>query len=176
MDDNSLTMHYSLHNAAKHAIAMTSLSIRELVVSHPTTFFIHVYPGAVKMGIMREFGTVTRVAMNAMFTLSKPWMVPLTESGDRHLYGATNSRFPPRASNGAGEAAPGADGIDDSGACLLHWDGTNVENQKVSEEFRKNKTGKLVWEHTVGVFEVDLRPRQRPVEDMVWQSLITFSA
>lgn len=153
LDDLSLKTHYSLRNAAKHAITMTTLSMQELAAAHPATSFIHAYPGAVKTGIMREFGAVTRVAMSAMFVLAKPWMVPLTESGDRHLYAATSPRFPPRAANGVGDAAPGADRIKGSGAYLLHWDGTNVGNQKVLEEFRKNQTGKLVWEHTVGVVE-----------------------
>lgn len=153
LDDLSLKTHYSLRNAAKHAITMTTLSMQELAASHPTTSFIHAYPGVVKTGIMREFGAVTRAAMNAMFVLAKPWMVPLTESGDRHLYAATSPRFPPSASDGAGDAAPGADGVKGSGAYLLHWDGSNAGNQKVLEEFRKNRTGKLVWEHTVGVFE-----------------------
>lgn len=153
LDDLSLKTTYSLRNAAKHAITMTSLSMRELAVSHPEVSFVHAYPGIVKTGIMREFGTITRVAMSAMFVLAKPWMVPLNESGDRHLYAATSPRFPPRASNGGGDVAPGADGAKGSGAYRLDWDGSTTENQKVLQDYRKNETGKLVWEHTVGVFE-----------------------
>lgn len=153
LDDLSLKTQYSLRNAAKHAITMTSLSMQELAASHPATSFIHAYPGAVKTGITREFGPVARVAINAMMALAKPLMVPLSESGERHLYAATSPRFPPRGLSGAAGAASGADGTAGSGAYLLHWDGSTVGNQKVLQEFRKNETGKLVWTHTTGVFE-----------------------
>lgn len=153
LDDLSLQTTYSLKNAAKHAITMTSLSMQELAASHPEVSFVHAYPGLVKTGLMREFGTVTRIAMNAMLVLAKPWLVPLDESGDRHLYAATSPRFPPRASNGDNDVAPGADGSKGSGSYLLHWDGSTVGNQKLLQDYRKNETGKLVWEHTVGVFE-----------------------
>jgi NAD(P)-dependent dehydrogenase (short-subunit alcohol dehydrogenase family) len=152
LDDLSLKTTYSLKNAAKHAITMTSLSMQELAASHPEVSFVHAYPGLVKTGFMREFGTVTRIAMNAMLVLAKPWLVPLNESGDRHLYAATSPRFPPRASTGGNDVAPGADGSKGSGSYLLHWDGSIAGNQ-VLQDYRKNETGKLVWEHTVGVFE-----------------------
>lgn len=153
LDDLSLKTTYSLRNAAKHAITMTSLSMQELAASHPEVSFVHAYPGVVKTGLMRGFGTVTRVAMNAMLVLAKPWLVPLNESGDRHLYAATSPRFPPRLSTGGDDVAPGADGVKGSGAYLLNWDASAVGNQKVLQEYRQNETGKIVWEHTVGVFE-----------------------
>lgn len=153
LDDLSLKTNYSIRNCAKHAITMTSLSLQELAASHPATSFVHAYPSAVKTGITREFGTVTRVAINAMMALAKPWMVPLSESGERHLYAATSPRFPPRGLNDVAGAATGANGTNGSGAYLLHWDGSTVGNQKVLQEFRKNETGKLVWRHTTGVFE-----------------------
>ena len=152
-DDLSLKKHYSLRNCAKHAITMTSLSMQELASSYPATSFVHAYPSAVKTGITRELGTVTSVAVQAMLVLAKPWMVPLSESGERHLYAATSPRFSPREISDATSAAIGADGTPGSGAYLLHWDGSTVGNQKVLQEFRKNETGKLVWAHTIGVFE-----------------------
>ncbi|KAJ5125248.1 hypothetical protein N7526_007425 [Penicillium atrosanguineum] len=136
LDDLSLKSTYSLRNAAKHAITMTSLSVQELAASHPEVCFVHAYPGVVNTGLM-----------------PKPWVVPLNESGDRHLYASTSSRFPPRASAGGDDVAPGADGVKGSGAYLLSWDGSTAGNQKVLQDYRKNETGKLVWEHTVGVFE-----------------------
>lgn len=153
LNDLSLKTNYSLRNAARHATAMNSLAMQELAASHPATSFVHAFPGVVKTGIMREFGSVTQAAINAMFVLAKPWMVPLDESGNRHLYAATSPRFPPRAANGVADAAPGADGVKGSGAYLLHWDGSTVANLKGLQEYRKNGTGKLVWEHTEGVFE-----------------------
>lgn len=153
LDDLSLETGYSIRNAAKHAITMTSLSVQELAASHPEVSFVHAYPGVVKTGLMREFGTVTRIALNAMLVLAKPWLVPLNESGDRHLYAATSPRFPPKASTGGEDVASGADGVKGGGAYLLSWDGSAAGNQKVLQDYRQNEIGKLVWEHTVGVFE-----------------------
>ncbi|KAJ5662526.1 uncharacterized protein N7477_010142 [Penicillium maclennaniae] len=153
LDDLSLKSTYSLRNAAKHAITMTSLSMQELAASHPEVSFVHAYPRVVKTGLMRGFGTVTRVAMNAMLVLAKPWLVPLSESGDRHLYAALARGSHRGASTGGGDVVPGADGVKGIGAYLLRWDGSAARNQKLLQEYRQNDTGKLVWEHTVGVFE-----------------------
>ncbi|KAJ6126624.1 hypothetical protein N7523_002236 [Penicillium sp. IBT 18751x] len=121
---------------------MTSVSMQELAATHPEVSFVHAYPGVVKTGLMRGSGTVTRVAMNAMLVLARPWLVPLSESGDRHLYAATSPRFPPRASTGGGDVAPGGDGVKGSGAFFLSWDGSAARNQKVLQEYRQNETGK----------------------------------
>jgi hypothetical protein len=153
LDDLSLQKNYSLRNCAKHAITMTSLSMEQLASMYPATSFVHAYPGAVKTGLMREFGAITRTAMSALLVLARPWMVPLDESGERHLYAATSPRFPPKASKDVEGAAPGSDGIKGSGAYLLHWDGSDNGNKKPLQDLRKNDTGKLVWQHTMGVFE-----------------------
>ncbi len=150
LDDLTLN---SLRNCAKHAITMTSLSMEHLACLYPTTSFVHAYPGLVQTGLMRDFGAITRTAMSALFVLARPWMVPLDESGERHLYAATSPRFPPRASKDVEGAAPGADGAKGSGAYLLHWDGSDNGNRKPLQDLRKNETGKLVWQHTMEVFE-----------------------
>ena len=153
LDDLDLKTHYSLRNCAGHAITMNTLFMQELAATHPSTTFIHAYPGGVKTGIMREFGPVTRAAINALAFLAKPWMVPIEESGQRHLYASTSPKFPPQAAGVTDEVAKGADGQNGSGAYLLTWDGTTTGNQKVLEAARQAKTGKLVWKHTWGIFE-----------------------
>ncbi|KAJ5898824.1 hypothetical protein N7495_003568 [Penicillium taxi] len=152
MDDLSLKRNYSLRNCATHAITMTTLSMTELAESNPKISFVHSYPGVVKTGLARNFGTFTRLGMNAIMVLAKPWMVPLSDSGERHLYAATSSQFPPRAS-GEANAAPGADGTNGSGVYRLSWDGSTAENSSYLQEYRKSETGKLVWKHTLEVFE-----------------------
>lgn len=132
---------------------MNTLSMQELASSHQATSFVHAFPGMVKTGAAREFGIVTRVMIDAVSALARPWMVPLDESGDRHLYAATSPRFPPRASNDISDPAAGADGAIGSGAYLLHWDGSTAGDQKILQNFRQAGTGKLVWEHTMEVFE-----------------------
>ncbi|KAJ6185288.1 hypothetical protein N7519_006589 [Penicillium mononematosum] len=153
LDDLSLKTHFSMSNCARHAITMTSLSMQELAFSHPETSFVHAFPGIVKTGATRDFGIVTRTVINAVSFLARPWMVPLNESGDRHLYAATSPRFIPRASKDIGDTAPGVDGSIGSGAYLLHWDGSTAGDQKVLQDFCQNETGKSVWEHTMSIFE-----------------------
>ncbi|KAJ6015999.1 hypothetical protein N7540_010590 [Penicillium herquei] len=153
LDDLDLKTHYSLRNCSSHAITMNTLFMRELAAAHPATTFIHAYPGGVKTGLMREFGPLTRAAINALAILAKPWMVPLDESGQRHLYASTSPRFPPRASGEGPDAADGADGKQGSGAYLLAWDGSITGNRKILEAADENETGKLVWKHTWGIFQ-----------------------
>ncbi|KAJ5637885.1 hypothetical protein N7490_007764 [Penicillium lividum] len=151
LDDLDLKTHYSLSNCAGHAITMNTLFLQELAAVYPATSFIHAYPRGVKTGIMRDFNPIARVAFNALATLANPWMVPLKESGERHLYASTSSQYPPQAS-GDGDVATGADGKSGSGAYLLNWDGSITGNKKVLEAARQNETGKLVWKHTLGIF------------------------
>ncbi|KAJ6017357.1 hypothetical protein N7451_000736 [Penicillium sp. IBT 35674x] len=151
LDDLDLKTHYSLRNCAGHAITMNSLLMQELAAAHPETSFIHAYPGGVKTGIMREFHPITQLAISALAIFAKPWMVPLDESGERHLYASTSPQYSPQAS-GDGDVAIGADGKTGSGAYLLSWDGSITGNKKVLEAARQNETGKLVWKHTMEIF------------------------
>ena len=153
LDDLPLKAHYSLPNCARHSVTMTTLSMQELASSYPATSFVHTFPGVVKTPAVRGFGTITRTVINAVSILAQPWMVPVDESGDRQLYAATSPRFPARASNDTDDPAPGANGSIGSGAYLVHSDGSTAGNRKILQDFRRNKTGRLVWEHTLEMFE-----------------------
>lgn len=153
MDDLSLKNNFSLRNCARHSITMTSLSLEELAKAHSATSFVHAYPSAVKTGIMRDFGPITRTAIDTLYFFAKPFFVPLEESGERHLYAATSSRFSPRGAQDVADAAPGSDGKKGSGAYLLHWNGIDNGNKKPLQELRKNDSGKTVWKHTLDMFD-----------------------
>lgn len=127
--------------------------MQELASSHPVTSFVHAFPGIVKTGATRDFGVVARAVISVVSVLVRPWTVPLDESGDRHLFAATSPRFLPRAYKGIGDTTSGVDGSIGSGAYLLHWEGSTAGDQKVLQGFRQNETGKLVWKHTMSVFE-----------------------
>lgn len=153
MDDLSLKHTYSLRNCAKHAITMTSLSFTELAAQNQATSFVHAWPGIVKSGLTRDMGVFSRAGLEVAVLLLKPWSFSLKESGERHLYAATSPRFPPLASRATSDAETGTDATSGSGAYLLTCDGSRTGKEKVWQEFRKNETGKEVWEHTKGVFE-----------------------
>ncbi|KAL4733174.1 hypothetical protein BDV11DRAFT_200553 [Aspergillus similis] len=133
-DDLSLKKNYSLANARTHAITMTSLSLTELAQSNPSISFTHSFPGVVKTGVIRELGVFGRMVARAGWTLARPWMVPIEESGDRHLFAAVDQR---------GEAGKPR---------LVGSDSEPRGNWNLLEEFKANKVGEEVWRHTLNVF------------------------
>jgi hypothetical protein len=138
-DDLDLKNTYSLANARTHAITMNSLSLGYLAKANPAVSFIHSFPGGVKTGVMRELGLVTRMALQAAMVLGKPWMVPVEESGERHLYAAAG--------------LPNLKREHESGKLyLVGSDGEARGNQTVLNEYREKKTDEKVWEHTLDVF------------------------
>lgn len=153
LDDLPLKNHYSLRNCANHAVTMNSLVMEELAANHPQTSFIHANPGIIKTNIMREFGPVMQWAVSALMVLARPWVIPLEESGERHLYIAANPRFAPRASTPQSSALSSVNSIEGHGAYLLDWDQSPCGNQKVLQPYRATETGKLILQHTLDLFE-----------------------
>jgi hypothetical protein len=153
LKDLSLKDNYSLRNAANHAITMTSLSMEELAAAHPSTSFIHAFPGIVKTGLARDYNFVMKAAMTAMLTLASHWTVPLKESGERHLYTATSPVFTPKGTVGGSDAAVGSDGVQGSGAYLVGSDSAIVPDQKILHGYREDGTRGAVWQHTLDVFK-----------------------
>lgn len=139
-DDLDLKNTYSLANARTHAITMNSLSLGYLAKANPAVSFIHSFPGGVKTGVMRELGTVTKMALQAVMVLGKPWMVPVEESGERHLYAAAGLPKLKRAGDESGKLY------------LVGSDGEERGNHKVLNEYREKNTDQKVWEHTLDVF------------------------
>lgn len=162
LSDLSLAHSFTLRNCAKHAITMTSLSTEHLAATHRGTSFVHMFPGVVQTGLLRDFGPWARLAVSALAsTLARPWVVPLAECGERHLFVATSPRYP-SCSSGAGsagmggemgDAVVGSNGVAGSGAYLVNWDGRPRGNEKVMREFREKGTPGVVWQHTVEVFD-----------------------
>ncbi|KAL4757595.1 uncharacterized protein BDW70DRAFT_153177 [Aspergillus foveolatus] len=93
------------------------------------------------------------------------WMSP-TESGERHIYLLTSSRYPARNED-AGLVQLDGDGVSDadvirgtdgklgSGVYAVGLDGecVSMETLDFLDTLRKKEMVDLVWEHTVGVFE-----------------------
>ncbi|OGE48571.1 hypothetical protein PENARI_c027G10247 [Penicillium arizonense] len=153
LKDLSLKDNYSLRNCANHAITMTSLSMEELAAAHPSTSFIHTYPGVVKTSLVRDSNFVMKTAMNALFTVAARWTVPFGESGERHLYTATSPSFTPKGTVGGADSAVGSDGVQGSGAYLVGSDSATVADQKILHGYREDGTRGTVWQHTLDVFK-----------------------
>jgi hypothetical protein len=169
LDDLSLKHNYSLGNAATYAITMTSLSLMELAAAHPTTAFVHSMPGGVDTNILRDFNPVVRGLVWGLgkvltsLPVSIPAIVPIDQSGERHVYAATSELFAPRScgTEGAGqpqgvrEGVPvGADGEPGSGAYRLNWDSElQTKKNPLLKEYAADGVADKVWKHTLEVFD-----------------------
>jgi hypothetical protein len=151
--DLSLKNTFSLSRCGAHASLMGNFFLEGMAERHPHTSFVHAYPSGVATGIMRELPG-GRVVSTVLTKLLSPFMVPLEESGERHLFAATNGRFAPKADGQAveGDVAVGSDGIKGSGCYWLNWDGEVFPTNKKFETTRAEGAVDKVVQHTEEVF------------------------
>ncbi|KAJ5860167.1 uncharacterized protein N7529_007477 [Penicillium soppii] len=140
LNDLSLKDNYSLRNAANHAITMTSLSMEELASSHPSTSFVHAYPGLVK--------TSLRVV-----PFAHPHVCYFGRERRETSLCRDQPDLPPRGVKGGNDAALGSDGVQGSGFYLVGADSATVKNQQVLEGYRADGTRQSVWKHTLDIFK-----------------------
>ena len=153
LDDLALKKHYGLRSCINHGSTMNSFAAEELAAANRGTSFVHAHPGIVKTNIAQGFGTVLKVALDVFFlTVARPWTVPLRESGERHVYAATSTSYPPLATPDE-SAVAGSTGVMGSGAYLLRWDGTPCGAADVLQKYRSQDVGKQIWKHSLDVFD-----------------------
>lgn len=144
---------FTLKKASDHAITMTSLVFEELAKQHPSVSFIHTHPGMVKTGFAKEAGLITRLGMQALLVLAKPWMIDITESGERHLYVSTSVVYPARSNDGGveveGDTIKGGSNREiGSGCYLINSRGESIPNSKALEGLRQEGAGLAICRHT----------------------------
>lgn len=154
--DLGLKHTFSLAKCGAHASLMNNFFLEGLASRHPQTSFLHAYPSGVLTGALREMPGSRALVVLAKVLL-RPFMVPLEESGERHLFAATSGRFLPReAGEGAagleGKLALGSDGARGSGCYWVSWDGEVFPSNKKMDNTRKQGAVEKVWEHTEDVF------------------------
>jgi len=159
------------------AATMTTLAFEELAAEHPNISFIHSYPGWVDTDIMNHLfattpGALWGLAQIPRFTvlpvLKKCIFISTQESGDRTLFLATSSRYPPAIdhehSGKLGGWVERPAGVTVARSTVMHegrgngfyrtgWNGEVLKESKMLNEYRQNGTGKVVLEHTLKVFE-----------------------
>lgn len=158
--DLSLTRTFSLARCGAHASLMGDFFLEGMAQRHPQTAFVHAYPSGVATGLLRELpaaGTLTAV----LGTLLSPFMVPIQESGERHLFAATTDRFPPKAigSTREGEVAVGSDGTKGSGCYWSNWNGEVFPANMKLEKTRNQGAVEKVIQHTEDIFASCLRKK-----------------
>ena len=170
-DDLELNTHFSTLSAMTHTATMNTLALAEIASLHPTISCIHAWPGLVVTGAFDRLTDGWYALLRVLFmwlvvpllSLFSPDHVSLQETGERQLFHATSSRYPPAgikvAPNGGVklpeelEVAKGWDSNVGSGCYLLSWNGETTGNAKLLDEYRKRDMGKKIWEHTQEVFK-----------------------
>jgi hypothetical protein len=152
--DLSLKHSFNLKNCGCHASLMGNFFLERMAEQHPHTSFVHSYPSGVATGVMREL-PAGRVLSAVLTPLLKPFMVPLDESGERHLFAATSGRFPPKAEaeGREGDIAAGSDGTKGSGCYWLNWDSEVFPPNKKIQSTRLQGAVEKVMQHTDEVFK-----------------------
>jgi NAD(P)-dependent dehydrogenase (short-subunit alcohol dehydrogenase family) len=147
--DLSVRHNFSLKKAMVHASAMTSLSIAHLANQNPKTSYIHAYPSGVETGVTRElFGRFNDAILFVLGGLFRRFVfVPQVESGERHLFAATEPRYAPKADSAKTDVI-GSDGVKGSGSYLLNWDGDILADTKKAQKLREEGGIDKVWRHT----------------------------
>ena len=151
--DLSLKHNFTLNNCGAHASLMGNFFLEGMAQRHPQTSFIHAYPSGVAPGVMRELPG-GRLLTPGLMTLLRPFLVPIEERGERHLFAATSRRFPPRAEGVGMEAdiAVGSDGSKGSGCYWVSWNGEVFPTNTKLEKTRGEGAVEKVIRHTEEVF------------------------
>lgn len=152
LSDLSLKHTFTLSKCGAHASLMGNFYMEAMAKRHPHTSFIHAYPSGVATGAMRELPG-SRVLTTLLMPLLSPFLVPIEESGERHLFAATSPRFPPKDGVQEGDVAVGSNGAKGSGGYWLNWNGESFPPNKKLEKTRAGDAVEKVVQHTEEVFK-----------------------
>ncbi|KND93381.1 hypothetical protein TOPH_01950 [Tolypocladium ophioglossoides CBS 100239] len=152
--DLSLKHTFSLNKCGAHASLMGDFFLEGMAQRHPHTSFVHTYPSGVATGVMREL-PLGRVLSAVLKPLLSTFLVPVQESGERHLFAATSGRFPPKAEGDGvqGDVAVGSNGTKGSGCYWVSWDGEVFPANEKLEKTRGEDAVVKVVQHTEEVFK-----------------------
>lgn len=152
--DLSLKNNLSLQACGAHASLMGDFFLEGLAQRYPNTSFIHAYPSGVATNVFREIPG-GRLFATLFKPILRPFLVPLDESGERHLFAATSSRYPPKAGNprNDNDIALGSDGAKGSGCYWASWDGEVFPENAKLQRTREEGAVEKVTKHTHEVFQ-----------------------
>ena len=138
--------------------SMLTLSMEALAEQNPAVSFVHGYPGPVQSQLYRDMkGLVKTPLRHTLNFLYRFYHISVAETGQRHVFMSTSSRYPPRVaveSDGVGmgkgvEVARGTDGVTGSGCyCATQpCDEGSANHFELLEKFRDDGTRDKVWRH-----------------------------
>jgi hypothetical protein len=165
LDDLELKKAFSSSSCADHSIVMNDFMTEELAAREPGTSFLHSNPYVVNTGLARELPLWGRLALKVLSPVVSLFGISPDETGARQLFLATSGLYPPAKPAGssalaAGAPVPkglsvlkGADGKVGSGGYIVNWNGDITGKQNILQDYHSKGVGKIVWEHTMGIFE-----------------------
>lgn len=149
--------------ARGHLCSMITLTLEYFAKRAPGVSFVHNYPGFVATPLAKSMKGATGAVMRSVFwftgLISTKEYISLDETGERHCFLATSSRFASKTqgkentlSDGA-EVAVGSDGVVGSGVYIVDevCESGGQEVQKVLNGLRNDGTQKI-WEHLQSEF------------------------
>ncbi|KAL3487613.1 hypothetical protein BJX62DRAFT_253882 [Aspergillus germanicus] len=149
--DLSLKHTFTLNRCGAHTSLMGDFFLEGLAQKFPDTSFVHAYPSGVNTGLLREYPIASVVAS----VIFRPFMLPIEESGERHLFAATSGRFPASAEKKTeGDVVVGSNGTKGTGSYWVSWDGEAFPQNRKLDRVRAEGAVAKVAEHTEGVFRV----------------------
>ncbi|KAJ4294993.1 hypothetical protein N0V90_007001 [Kalmusia sp. IMI 367209] len=148
-----------------HLTSMHTLALESLADQAPTVSFVHDFPGAVLTPLYDEIpglaGFGMRILGKVLWLFSRWMVVPLEESGERHVFLGTSAKYPPGEGDAAGVGL--ADGMETNkttdrlqcGVYSVDWDceGPGQHVIRLLKGLRENGVKEKVWEHTNSEFE-----------------------
>lgn len=140
-----------------HLISLVTLGLEAIWKTAPTVTFIHNYPGSVPTPLLKSRMSEEQI--------SKMEIMPVEESGDRHVFMATSAKFPEK-NGGSGvsledcDVAIGTDGEVGSGMYSVGMDceSTFPEVRELLAGLRGKGVVEEVRSHTIAEFERITKP------------------
>jgi hypothetical protein len=176
-DDLDLKNTFSVKRCADHSIVMNDFMVEELASREAGTSFVHSSPALVITGGARELPLWARVAVKVLTPVLSLFAVGAEETGARQLFLATSGAYPPAkpaagSAIAAGTPVPkglavvrGMDGKVGSGGYTLNYDGETSGKKSILDEYHSKGVGKIVWEHTMGMFD-KVEKNEQPKPDV----------
>jgi hypothetical protein len=146
-----------------HLTTLITLGLEAVARTASEVSFVHDYPGTVNTPLMTHAKGLHGVLVRAYVGLFGRWVcVPIEESGERHLYLATSSRFQPASGKNAGiqlgegvKVAVGTTGESGSGVYSVGWDCESVSPAVLELLAGLREKGMVddIWRHTEGEYK-----------------------
>lgn len=137
-----------------HVTTMTTLTMEHLARENPHITFVHTHPGIVATTLLKKVSSgFTGFLLRYVATpLAKLFAMSVTESGQRHLFYATNARY-----GNDGGLVPLPKGLEvaaksKEGVFLVDPKGEIVDSEKLLSDLRERGVGELVWDHAQKVY------------------------